>query len=453
MALSGNTVWEVQTGGSDNNGGGYVSGGGGTDYSQATTAHATLTAASVVNGTTTIIDVSAGDYTCAAGDVGNFLQITGGTAVAGWYQIVSRSGQQWTMDRVVGSAGQTCVGAMGGALASPGKNGAVVISGNIVFIKAGTYSITSASANVSNGCLNSTSSVAWVGYSTTRTISNTDTKPVLQLNVASATLVTMGFMAGIFINIDCDGNSQTSSKLAQAGNFYRCKIHGFNSASVSTIRAVFCEITANSASIFGTAGASGSNAFACEIYANTTTQCQSGYWNDCLIYGNTGGSTDGIDLTGGGVAENCIMYNNGRSGGRQSSAVPQASAHWINCHAEANAAYGFNFSGAAAGTITFNCSTYGNASGGVNAPSLNPSLIGAIALSGSAFVNAASGNFALNNTAGAGASLRAAGLPALFSLGLTASYPDIGAAQHQDTGGGGGGGGLLVNPGLWGGMS
>ena len=109
MAWTIGVVFEVQSGGSDSNGGGFVTGASGVDRSQATTAHATLTAASVVNATTTIIDVDSGDYTCSADDVGNFLQITGGTATAGFYEIKSRSAQQWTLDRSAGTAAQTVV--------------------------------------------------------------------------------------------------------------------------------------------------------------------------------------------------------------------------------------------------------------------------------------------------------------------------------------------------------
>lgn len=52
----------------------------------------------------------------------------------------------------------------------------------------------------------------------------------------------------------------------------------------------------------------------------------------------------------------------------------------------------------------------------------------AIALSGSPFTNAAAGDFTLNNTAGAGASCRAASL-------FWGGYADLGAVQHQDAGG------------------
>jgi len=61
-----------------------------------------------------------------------------------------------------------------------------------------------------------------------------------------------------------------------------------------------------------------------------------------------------------------------------------------------------------------------------------------VALTADPFVNTAGGNFALNNTAGGGAALRAVGIPGVFPAGLTTGYMDIGAVQHQDSASGGG---------------
>jgi hypothetical protein len=56
-----------------------------------------------------------------------------------------------------------------------------------------------------------------------------------------------------------------------------------------------------------------------------------------------------------------------------------------------------------------------------------------VTLTGDPFVNAAGGNFALNNTVGAGADCRAAGIPGAFPGGTTTGYLDIGAVQHRDS--------------------
>lgn len=91
-----------------------------------TLGNATLTAATVVHSTTTQINVAIGDYTVNANDDGNIVQITGGTATAGYYRIASVDvpNNRWTLDRSAGTAGQTVVGTMGySAYVSGGKLG------------------------------------------------------------------------------------------------------------------------------------------------------------------------------------------------------------------------------------------------------------------------------------------------------------------------------------------
>lgn len=65
--------------------------------------------------------------------------------------------------------------------------------------------------------------------------------------------------------------------------------------------------------------------------------------------------------------------------------------------------------------------------------------VNAITLTADPFTNAASEDFTLNNTAGGGASCRAASL-------LFGGFADVGAVQHEDAGGGGGGGGPFHGP-------
>ncbi len=60
-----------------------------------------------------------------------------------------------------------------------------------------------------------------------------------------------------------------------------------------------------------------------------------------------------------------------------------------------------------------------------------------VTLTGDPFTNAASSDFSLNNTAGAGAACRAV-YPGASKDGTNTSYRDLGALQHQDSGGGGG---------------
>jgi hypothetical protein len=59
-----------------------------------------------------------------------------------------------------------------------------------------------------------------------------------------------------------------------------------------------------------------------------------------------------------------------------------------------------------------------------------------VTLTGDPFVNAAGGNFALNNTAGAGAAARGAGFPGVLEAGGS-GFIDIGPLQHQAAAGAG----------------
>jgi hypothetical protein len=144
----------------------------------------TLSASSVIHSTTTQINVAVGDFTVSANDVGNVLQITGGTATAGFYEITVAdvANNRWTLDRSAGVAAQTVVGAMGGALASPSIAAKAKVAGNDVYIKAGAYSCSS-TADVTAGRIAEdtggtvASRARWVGYNAAR--DDGGTRPVL----------------------------------------------------------------------------------------------------------------------------------------------------------------------------------------------------------------------------------------------------------------------------------
>ena len=93
MALSANTVFEVEYAGADSNGGGFVTGSGGTDYSQQSAAQGSGTNLTVDSSSNT--KVNPDGYTVVAGDVGNLIQITstgsGSAFTTGVYQITAAS--------------------------------------------------------------------------------------------------------------------------------------------------------------------------------------------------------------------------------------------------------------------------------------------------------------------------------------------------------------------------
>jgi len=157
MAITATTVWEIRTTGLNTNGGGFdnLSPGVSVDYSQQDTP--ILTRSDFQKGT------GANDITTAAGVacftqamIGNIICIT--TTALHFYQITTVSGdfKTITVDAAV-AAGTGKTGSVGGAYKLGGANDQVFFtsgtgktSGNVIHIKAGTYTLVSVvQANVS----------------------------------------------------------------------------------------------------------------------------------------------------------------------------------------------------------------------------------------------------------------------------------------------------------------
>lgn len=426
MAIAAASVFEVRTGGSDTNGGGFVTGASGTDYSQQNSANVNggtdgSSVLAAIVGTTT---VTCADANFSTAIVGNLVFFSGGTgSITGqWRQVTARaSSTSITVDTAFGtSSGMTMN--VGGALLSLGQVAAIMISGNIAYFRnvgadgSSIFSITSASTNVSGGTSNTGSVVIYQGYTSNRTLGNTDARPVWQINVSTATIINTGG-TNLIQNMILDGNSQTAAKANASGVFYNCLFKSFN--TVSTGAAIYhnCAATTNSVSVFS------GPCYNCEAYANTATPFSLGYAVNCIASDNTGATTDGFIAGGAAITYfNCIAIRNGRDGFRDTLGNPIL---LLNCHAESNTVNGFNLPAGAKGMI--NCSYFNN---GTNvASTLSFFQTGTQTPSASPFINSASNNFALNNVSNQGALLRGVGSPAIFPRGLTSNSRDIGAAQ------------------------
>lgn len=445
MALSQTGVIEVRAGGSDSNSGYFNPSGSspGTDYTLQDAAQCTIDGVSItatVQATTTQVQIGGLSAPSVATWNRNSLRITGGAMTAGLYEIVAvNSGTGIiTLDRSAGTAAQTGTGAMGGALASPGQAGVYTGTNNglTVFVKynATPFTATSASTNVSGGCVNNATGTTFVGYDTTRTIVNVDAnRPTFKIgaSVSSANLFA-GTGSQVVRNFILDGNSQTSSRgFFARGIVVRCLAQNCTTAGIAdngsqgTAVAQYCAATACAI------GFDTLSAFYCDAYSNTTSGFSSCvYAVNCVAYGNTGATVDGfVNVL---RTVNCVAYGNGREGFRYSAA--NGTCLNVNCVAEGNSGYGYNVTTGSSLMALVNCASYNNTSGRSNTGGYPIADQGAITGSGSFFTNAAGGVFTLNNTAGAGALLRAAGFPATSADGLTASYADVGSAQHQDSG-------------------
>jgi len=435
MALSASIVWEVRSTGVDTNGGGFKAGATGTDYSQQNTAQKSGVDLHMHATTNTKCHPNAAGV--AAADVGNLIYIASGAGwTPGYYEITVQDGADWTLDRSPSAAGNADLGtyAMGGAAGTPGMVAAGLVAGNTVFCK-GDQTITTATLCVSGGCVGTPGiNCAFIGYATTRTSSNADTRPIFTINAGVSAVTIFNGSSTYAINLSLDGGGNTTSK-GSSGHSYRCHFANFTAGASSSI-CIFCTATTcSTTTVFG-----GTINLFCQAYANTAAGfASSAYF--CLASGNTGATTDGFL---GGALLGCVAYGNGRHG---FSGV--SSNVCINCIAEANVGSGFATLTGYSTVILLSCAAYNNGTnlGAQHAQVVN---VGFVTITeGSPFVDAASGNFALNATANRGSLLRNAGFPSLFPLGLTGNYPDIGVSRHQDPTGGGG---LLIHPGMSGGL-
>lgn len=419
------------------------------DYSQGTPISFTDM---VIDGTTNTNFTSAGNPV-GKNYVGNLISVTSGTGFTVQYvEVVSTSSTVATCDKSLGTLSSTGGnGGLGGPLASPGKAGGLKVAGNSCFIKTGTYTLTSSSANVAGGKISDTTggvypsqNSIWEGYDTYRCDKPTTNRPVI--SAGSVTGITIFAFSSSYHMIECltlDGNSQATTKgfecLSIRFALRRCKVQNTTSMGFTGNgrgQFLFCQATGCSGS-YAFGGGTGNHFAYCEAWSNTCAGFSLGSAQvaiGCLSYSNTGGSTDGFSISAGDTCIGCVAYANGRDGFRQTG---DPGFTLINCIAEANTGGGFNSAFTTGNFNMFNCGYYNNGTNVATALPVNNQ--GGVLGTGSFFTNAASADFSLNNTAGAGAALRGVGFPALFPRGLTANYHDIGAAQHQDAGGVAGG--------------
>ncbi len=473
MALSANTVWELEFNGNDSNGGGFVAGATGTDYSQQTTAQVAYTDL-VIGATTTQLTSAANPFTSA--HVGNIIQIASGTGfTTGFYQVVSVASSVATMDRSVGTASSTSgVGKLGGALATWNKLSTSMVASNMAFVKADGNYTTSFGATFS---INITPSptipfIRIRGYGVTR---GDNGQPSLKLLGNNNTVLTFGTGYEIEnIAVDCNSlPTSTGFSISANCSLYNCKISNWGTAGVSaagiadTIHG--CEFTGGistaTAAIVSTFGQ-------CDISANTFHDFPGGHGvlmgngglaviERNIFYNITGASADGINDYYGSTIRNNTFYNVGRHGINSSNTLLSRRNVRGNI-LSTTGGYGIVLTTAAGAPAlpyydgnAFYSNTLGARSNMDDTGAINPinsvvpySNIKDIILTGDPFINAAAGDFRLNANPGAGLACRAASPPKTWpGLAITA-YTDMGAIQHQDSPSGG----LLVHPGMSGGM-
>lgn len=450
MALSANTTFEVRTTANDTNGGGFVTGASGTDYSlqdagQVTFNGTTVTAST--GGVSSTITITG--YTVAAGDVGNLLQINGGTNfINGTYQVVSvNTGlSQWTLDRnCTTGVGTGMRGVMGGALATiQAALTLMTVPGMTVYIKAtALYSISAALTNGSADSLTVTTRI--IGYGTTR---GDGVQPeVKQTATANGfTLSTSGWsISDIYVNMNSKAAYGIHFSGGYGGRAYRCKVG--SSASYGIV----CQGTSNTVSQCEITGQTGTAAIYtgslveyCWIHDGSTVGITgfTGIAQFNVITNMSGGTSDGIQSDYPALLFANTIHGCGRDGIRITNTYPGIlAAIWKNI-CTSNGGYGINFVTAASPSTVadprYNYNAYkSNTSGNLNNVTAGSNDV---LLTADPYTNAAGNNFTLNTTAGGGAAIRSVGFPGVIPGSPGTGYEDIGALRHQDPAGGGSGG-------------
>jgi hypothetical protein len=454
MAIAATTVWEVRTTGSDSAcGGGFDSSLGGTDYSQQNSAQATGT----VTSASTTVTATTGIFTAAM--VGNI--ITDGTtykeitAYTSSLIVTVDSAPSWTAATIY----------VGGSLATPSKAFSIAVASNLIWIKQGSYTVSSNPTINPSGVTpqSGTNFNRIFGYSSIRGDNPAgSSRPTLTASGSTTTILPIA-VSGFWVDgliLDC--NSVANVGMSMGGNWcssHRVTAKNFLQYGISVTGA---SISINTAEATGgitgatcginLAGA-GQSLITSNVHDNVCTGAKvgtnGGYGNVAVgntVTNNAGASSDGIQFGYNSTILENSVYGSGRDGIRNVQAFNIATIIQRNILVS-NGGYGLNFSGGSvvASSDYDNNAYYGNTSGTRNNCGTGTTDV---ILTGSPFTNAGSGDFSLNNTVGAGAACRAAALPGVFPGGTTTGYPDLGAVQSQATSGGG----LLVNSGMTGGM-
>lgn len=423
MAFPSTAVIEVRTTGSDSNGGGFdpVLGAGATDYSQQASAQATGT----VTSSTTTVTATASIFTAQM--VGNY--ITDGTtwkvitAFTNATTVTVDSAPTWTAATIN----------VGGALATIAKAAAIGISGNIIWVAAGTYT-PATTTTISTTC-------RVLGYNTTRStaILAFGSRPLIQAGANSITLIALTGARAAVSNFQLSSNSHTSvigvscsnsghtitgihyvlatgNGIAAGGTtptISRCYVSvngNFNAYAITTdARLTFCYADLS-------ASASGTG------FSNATG---AGTMSYCTFRGPASGTSIGFDSSVlGTVWVNCTARGAG-SHGFHTSALD--STIGINCLAYSCGGFGFSGSGVSVSSgILVNCAGGSNTSG--NTTGFLTDNFTAL----SADPNISSTNLGLNASNPGGANLRAASISGAFDDGTSTSFLDIGSVQHAD---------------------
>ena len=314
----------------------------------------------------------------------------------------------------------------GTAFATPGyAAGQATTFGDEIYIKEGTYNLTTATQNVSGGTISVAARVRLEGYKTTA--GDRLARPVISTNGVTVSGAVISFVAPQYnqlsssaIGIEVDGQNTASQ--------------GFSYGVQYTVLLFDC-VARNCADGFAGSLAQGA-AYNCEAHSCTNSGFNSGSlvycWADSCQVGFTSlfrnlDSCIASNSTSHGYSlgssyyftyKKCVAVNNGGNGFVNAYDIGYAS----EMIAVGNAGYGYRFGGTNGTPIMFDCADYNNTSGRTINSNTSRDFR-PINLTGDPFVDSSSNDYRLNDLAGAGAELRQiqlsglAGVNGVFDVG------------------------------------
>lgn len=427
MAIASTTDWVVRDSGNANNGGGFSRGASGTNFTNQDSAQYALTGVTSSGAGNTVLTASA-----AADMVGNVGQVISGTNFnTGFFPILSVVvGVSITFDtKNGGSSICTGVGAsgvinIGGALLTIAAALAAGVNGNLYYVK-GTFTISS-SLSIPYDCTGSVALASQIiGFTTTP---GDGGQATITTATNSTTLIANGGFTGWgFENLILSNTASTRGiGIVAGGNsflttFNNCVFDGFTDAvngdNLGHGRFFFlymqdCEIKNCSGKGITQAGSTDTYLRGCNIHNNGSGILMEGTFaaDFCAISFNTG---KGFEQDVGGqnnptTFTNCCIRDNGSDGIKITSAPnPYPLFVWNNIFWN-NTGFGINFTNNRTAASTY---SHSNAFGsnGSGATHNWPQGTGAVTLTADPNTNASGNDYTLNNTAGGGAALKAAG--------------------------------------------
>lgn len=326
----------------------------------------------------------------------------------------------------------------GTAFATPGyAAGQATAQGDVIYIKSGTYTCTTATSNVSGGAMVVARGVLVEGYQTTA--GDQGTRPVI--SAGSQTISNFihlnnagnNVIGNVISNVEIDGTNTASTGLHVGSNFSATAINCIikNCTAYGVVGGAY-GILQNCHSESSPRGFLASNCFACTAtscsFAGFTPQNNTAKFVNCISYANSarGFFSDkyGVSYIG------CVSYANTTDGFASNNDAQQ----FIRCIASENGGYGWFPANSSADEYNTDCADYNNTNGrsiGTNTRrDIRP-----INLTADPFVSASTNDFRINDVAGGGAELRQIQLSGL--AGVNGVF-DVGAIDAVVTSGGGG---------------